>query len=364
MREILAALQPRHDASADTWAARITACWRASVEAILEVGRLLTAAKEALPHGEFGKMIETQLPFVPRTAQMLMAIADDPQISNPKFVSHLPANWGALYELSTLKLNEEQFEAGIEKGLIRPDAERKPLINGARAVMASREHPAGDLDFSPTPPWATRALMERVLPQIHDVDFVIPHQTVWEPACGEGHMADVLAEYFQQVDGSDIHDYGYGRTTDFLMPIAEPFVAADWIVTNPPFDDKAEQFALRALELAGTGVAIFAQLRWLETIGRYERLFKDNPPTLIAIFAERVNLCMGRWDPDGTTATAYIWLVWVKGRQPQAPFWIPPGCRESLTHADDVARFTTHPVTKREQQTPSLETEPAREAAE
>jgi hypothetical protein len=60
------------------WAAQITACWRTSVEAILEVGRLLAAAKTALPHGEFGKMIESELPFTDRTARMLMTIASEP----------------------------------------------------------------------------------------------------------------------------------------------------------------------------------------------------------------------------------------------------------------------------------------------
>jgi hypothetical protein len=39
-------------------------------------------------------------------------------------------------------------------------------VNGARAIMASRLEPADGLDFFPTPPWATRSLMERVLPDL------------------------------------------------------------------------------------------------------------------------------------------------------------------------------------------------------
>ena len=73
--------------SSAEWAARITACWRTSVEAILEVGRLLAAAKKELPHGEFGKMIESELPFTDRTARMLMTIASDPRLTNRKHVS-------------------------------------------------------------------------------------------------------------------------------------------------------------------------------------------------------------------------------------------------------------------------------------
>src|SRR5271168_4599303 len=103
-------------------------------------------------------------------------------------------------------------------------------------------------------------------------------------------------------------------------------IEADWIITNPPFKD-AERFALKALEQARIGVALFVRLQWLESVGRYERLFKNHPPTLIALFAERVPLHMGRWEPKGSTATAYCWLVWIKGQAPQPPFWIPPGQR-------------------------------------
>jgi hypothetical protein len=74
-------------------------------------------------------------------------------------------------------------------------------------------------------------------------------------------------------------------------------------------------------------------------VDRHERLFRDNPPTLFAPFTERVNLCKGRWDPDGSTATAYCWLVWIKERERMAPFYIPPGQRKALSRPDDRARF-------------------------
>ena len=217
-------------------------------------------------------------------------------------------------------------------------------INGARAVMGSRQEPDDSLDYFPTPPWATRALVEHVFPHLERRGYC-KWQHAWEPACGEGHIAEVLREYFRTVIASDIHDYGYGdRTVDFLGP--EILRGADWIITNPPFGDLGEAFVLKALNLAGVGVAMFMRVQWLDSIGRYGRIFKPVPPTLIAFFAERVNLCKGRWDPDGSTATAYMWLVWLKGDQPRAPFWIPPGCRESLTRPDDAVRFTASPVRK------------------
>jgi hypothetical protein len=225
--------------------------------------------------------------------------------------------------------------------VLKPPPEGGP-INGARTTMGSRIEPDDSLDYFPTPPWATRALMQHVLPALK-VDPQIA--SVWEPACGEGHIAEVLSEYCPCVLSSDIHDYGYGQTHDFLgedIKLINPSV--DWIITNPPFGKKTEPFVLTALDRAKVGVAMFVRMQWLETTGRYERIYSKTPPTMIAFFAERVPLCKGEWKPEGDTATAYIWLVWVKGMTPQAPFWIPPDCRTDLEKPDDTTRFVTHPV--------------------
>jgi hypothetical protein len=226
---------------------------------------------------------------------------------------------------------------------------RKPkrVINGARALMASRKDGKDTRDFFPTPPFATRALCEHVLPLLQFGNLT--GYRIWEPACGEGHMAEVLREYSSTVRASDVHDYGYGELFDFLDPKTYGMLHMnqfpDLIITNPPFRDAAaERFIERALLIAQLGVAMFVRQQFLETIGRYERLFRDNPPSLIAFFSERVNLCKGRWDPKGSTATAYCWLVWVTGMSPLPPLWIPPGCRERLTKPNDVERFTSHPV--------------------
>lgn len=125
------------------WADRISASWRQSAEAIIETGRLITAAKAALEHGEFTAMVETALPFTPRTAQMLMAIAGDPRLTNPKHVSLLPPSWGTLYELH--KLNDEAFEERVADGTIRPDMGRPAIATVVKqAARAERETELGD----------------------------------------------------------------------------------------------------------------------------------------------------------------------------------------------------------------------------
>src|ERR1019366_3346675 len=123
-----------------------------------------------------------------------------------------------------------------------------------RSIMGDRQEPDDSLDFFPTPPWATRALMERVMPVAWGANC--KNYKAWEPACGEGHIALVLNEYFGDLFASDIHNYCGNNIRDFLTVGAIPS-EFDWIITNPPFGDKAIQFVLRALDLAQVGVAMF-----------------------------------------------------------------------------------------------------------
>jgi hypothetical protein len=217
---------------------------------------------------------------------------------------------------------------------------KKPLPNGHRAIMGDRKHPKRSKDFFCTPPWGTRALFEHVL---HGTFYATTFGNVWEPACGAGHMAEVLKEYCAAVYATDLHDYRYGRRWNFLNKNSSH--GYDWIITNPPFRQRSEQFVLHALPRARVGVAMFLRSQWLETVGRYERIFKPYPPAIIAQFSERVPLCKGRWNPDGSTATSYCWVVWLKGHTTGTQFmWIPPGCRVNLTRSDDRIRFTARPV--------------------
>lgn len=221
--------------------------------------------------------------------------------------------------------------------------------NTSSAVMAQRKEPHDSLDDFPTPPWATRALIEHVikphyrsleLPCNVDLSDYMESLTVWEPACNRGYMAEPLKEYFDCVHTSDIHDYGYGdKVSDFLFPIPFDFVDVDWVITNPPFR-LAEQFIDRAFHLSLEGVAMIVRTSFLEGVGRYERLFTKNPPSVIAQFAERVPMVKGRLTEKGSTATAYCWLVWVMGKEGTEFKWIPP-CRKSLEYAGDYPEVET-----------------------
>lgn len=203
--------------------------------------------------------------------------------------------------------------------------------NRSAAVMAQRNESKDSLDYYPTPPWATRALCEYVL---GGKDF-LKTQSVLEPACGMGHMAFPLEEYFNEVISSDIHDYGFGDVQDFLKLEYETGVI-DWVITNPPFT-LAEEFINKALRIAVAGVAMLTRTTFLEGVGRYKRLFKDNPPAIVAPFCERVPMLKGRLDKNASSATSYAWLIWIKPNPNKTEVqWISP-CRKELELDADYA---------------------------
>ncbi|MHB0769847.1 class I SAM-dependent methyltransferase [Bradyrhizobium sp. 1.29L] len=203
------------------------------------------------------------------------------------------------------------------------------MQNTSHAVMAQRIEAADSLDNFPTPPWATRALMEHVIADAGPFRKL----SCLEPACGAGHMARPLKEYFGKVKASDIHAYGYGSVADFLSaPIQAGSV--DWVITNPPFR-LAEDFIKRARIVARHGVAILARTVFLESVGRYREIFEQSPPAKFAQFTERVPMVKGRLDAKASTATGYAWIVWEK-REAEAPrlMWVPP-CRKKLERSGD-----------------------------
>ncbi len=207
------------------------------------------------------------------------------------------------------------------------------------AVMSRRFEPADSLDYFPTPPWATRAFCEHVLPHFEAID---PETGLFgvdaiDPACGEGHMVAVLREYMPAVTASDIFPYGFGGVADFTHP-DEVYAPRGWVITNPPFK-LAVDFVQRALQIARRGVAMLVRTAFLEGEERHALLFGPNPPALVAQYIERVPMHKGRWSVNGTTATSYCWLVWAAGGSREPRFtWIPKS-RRILTNPDDWQRF-------------------------
>src|SRR6516165_3304375 len=161
------------------------------------------------------------------------------------------------------------------------------MQNTSHAVMAQRAELKNSLDDFPTPPWATRALIEHVVVAKNSLRSM----TCLEPACGRGHMAVALAPYFREVASFDVFDYGFGGIADFLKA-KHAKQSFDWVITNPPFR-LGEEFINRSMNIARHGIAMLTRTVFIESVGRYERLFKLNPPTRFAQFTERVPMVKG-----------------------------------------------------------------------
>ena len=122
------------------WTDRINLAWREgtrhAIDAWKEVGVHLWQAKEALPHGDFEKMIKSQLDFTPQTARKLMAVAIDKRVSNSAQGRALPSHWTTYYELT--KLSDDELDQAFASGVIAPEMRRSDV------PKKRRESPQGD----------------------------------------------------------------------------------------------------------------------------------------------------------------------------------------------------------------------------
>ncbi|MEO5341078.1 MAG: DUF3102 domain-containing protein [Magnetococcus sp. MYC-9] len=110
----------------------IGASWRSSMEGILETGRRLKVAKDALPHGEFVRMIGSELPFGDDTSQRLMKIAACPHFSNTDPDRYLPNSWTILYEI--VGFSKREFDKFVKGGLINKNTTRNEIMELKREL--------------------------------------------------------------------------------------------------------------------------------------------------------------------------------------------------------------------------------------
>lgn len=153
-------------------------------------------------------------------------------------------------------------------------------------------------DFYPTPPDLTRALLA-----VESFEG-----GVWEPACGDGSMSEVLSDAGCHVVSSDLVARGYGESRrDFLMESMP--AGCRHIVTNPPFK-LAEQFWRRACTMAPGKVAFVARLTWLEGIER-AAMFREFPPARVWVASWRPSFQRARLATAKDTGgmLAHAWYV-------------------------------------------------------
>lgn len=164
-------------------------------------------------------------------------------------------------------------------------------------------------DYYATEPRAVTLLLE--------AEHFDKKDTIWECACGEGHLSQEMITRGHTVFSSDLIYRGYGNGGIDFLQCNDTYRGN--IITNPPYK-YAKEFVEHALDIIADGykVAMFLKLQFLEGKARKE-LFKKYPPKTIYVASGRL-LCAKNGDFErmkagGGSAVAYAWYVWEKGYQ-------------------------------------------------
>lgn len=188
-------------------------------------------------------------------------------------------------------------------------------LNGGFKPTVKRFADLSGADFFPTPAWATFALVDN---ERFDGD-------VWECACGDGSMSEVLSEAGNEVISTDLYDRGYGEGGhDFLASER----SAPNIITNPPYN-AAEGFVRSGLERTDKKFALLLRLAFLEGANRQRTIFSESPPSRVWVFSERITFYPAGAERKGSGTTAYAWFVWDKNASTGTELkWFEPGYKK------------------------------------
>lgn len=196
---------------------------------------------------------------------------------------------------------------------------KKGLYSGYDKNHKEREA----LDYYATPPKEVTNILETMGLKISDKDLVL------EPCCGGGHMVEGIYQYNKgaNIIATDIMDrknpfltrdavgntimYHYGTKYDFLSD-EYPIKECDYVIMNPPFS-VIIPFVQHSLEVAQRGVLMLGRLKFVEGQKRFNQIFKDNPPTKIWAYVDRIACYKnGDFSEKPSSIEAYAWFYWDK----------------------------------------------------
>lgn len=196
-------------------------------------------------------------------------------------------------------------------------------------------------DYYSTPTEEVENILQRLY---NEGKLDLSGKYILEPSCGGGHMLKGICNSFTKqgasgiIFGSDIKDrsgnitkeleskvnFYWGDDYDYLRDDYPLNKSIDYVIMNPPFK-LIEPFVIRSLEIARRGVLMFGRLQFLEGKGRYENILKDNPPSDVYVYVDRV-ACYKNGDTNvkPNSIQAYAWYWWDKIEPSKGPqlHWI------------------------------------------
>lgn len=174
----------------------------------------------------------------------------------------------------------------------------------ALTLTNSNSEKRRELDFYPTPPEVTHALMKFLN---------LSPRTIWEPACGDGAMSKVIESYGHIVISTDIRPTTYAmEATDFLSSDYTDW-PCDAIITNPPFN-LSEEFIKHALTQANVVAMVLKSQYWHAS--KRKKLFYEFPPAYVLALSWRPDFLFDQrkeGDKKAAPTMECIWTVWIEG---------------------------------------------------
>jgi len=169
--------------------------------------------------------------------------------------------------------------------------------NNVYTLLGATNH--SDFERQPVDYYATDPnAVEIFLEKLKEDKIILPNE-IYEPACGGGHISEVLKKHGYTVHSSDLYK------SDFL---------ADCIFTNPPYK-KALPFVRQAIKNVKNScyVIMFLRIQFLEGKERYN-FFKYNPPKYVYVNSSRQK-CSRNADFENfnSSAVCFCWFIWEKG---------------------------------------------------
>lgn len=173
---------------------------------------------------------------------------------------------------------------------------------------ASDKHARHASDFYETPAECTVALM--------DFLDIQKGEHIWEPACGNLAISNVLDAYGCATHSSDIRDIPAGDGgIDFLK--SECDFHFDWIITNPPFN-LSEEFIRKALSYAPNVAMLLKSNYW--HAAKRQNLFDETQVAYVLPMTWRPAMAPDR----GNAPTLdFIWTVWTELRPEEGCMYEP-----------------------------------------